>query len=436
MRYTVNKLPPSIFIILLVLLVLPPVQAMDPIWTYSTQGNKIWGVTVSSDGSAIAVGAEKVLLFSRNGTLLAKEPYGEQVLFTPNGVYLISSYGSSLYFFQRNATKSSFQKKWDYELPGTVRSIDISDDGTIIAAAVEAGGTYVFSRDGKLTGGNTNYSAVVRVSPNGQRIVGASALALYRYSSTGTGTLYDNVSMVSQPDVMEITSSGDTVVYNDDQRLLSINTLRGEGAERWKTRATGDITSLAMIPAGTKILVGTQNGNVDLFDDKGIRSWSYATTTGGTTGIGVKEVALSTDGKIAAAGTFEGTVVVLDAAGKLLWSNVTKDHINHIALSGDGSLVIATGEETVYTFSSSAQPLPVVRSPQVTASPVQQKNATAIPATTAPQKTAEMSRSATQAITSVPTTYSVIRTATQGPVSAIIPLLGILSAVFVLLKRR
>jgi len=119
-------------------------------------------------------------------------------------VYLISSYGSTLYFFHRNATKSSFQEKWDYELPGSVRSIDISDDGTIIAASVGAGGTYVFSSSGKMTGGNTNYSAVLRVSPNGQRIVGASAVALCRYSSTGTGTCYDNVSMVSQPDVMEI----------------------------------------------------------------------------------------------------------------------------------------------------------------------------------------------------------------------------------------
>jgi hypothetical protein len=119
----------------------------------------------------------------------------------------------------------------------------------------------------------------------------------------------------------------------------------------------------------------------------------------------------------------------------VLWSSIIKDHINHIAISGDGSLVIATGEETVYAFSSSAQSLPAVQSPQVTASPVQQKNATPVSATTAPQNTVEMSQSATQAITSVPTTYSVIRTATQSPVSEVIPLGGILGAAFVFLKR-
>ena len=126
----------SLFIFLgALLLTIPPAYALEPIWTYSSPGASIGGVTVSADGSAIAVGAEKIWLFSKNGELLAKEPYGEQVLFTPDGVHLLSSYGSTLYFFERNATKSSFQKKWDYELPGRVRSIDMSDDGKIIAAA-------------------------------------------------------------------------------------------------------------------------------------------------------------------------------------------------------------------------------------------------------------------------------------------------------------
>ena len=428
-----KKIPLSLFIILAVLLSVLPVHAMDAIWTYSTAGTKIESVSVSADGSAIAVGAEKVLLFSKNGELLAKEPYGDKVLITPNGGYLLSSFGSSLYFFQRDATKSSFQKKWDYELPMRVRSIDMSDDGKIIVASSESRGTYIFSSAGKLTGGNGNYSALVRVSPDGQRILGASTLALCRYSSTGTGTCFENASIGSVPDVMEMTGGGATVVFNDDQRLLSVAT--SNGVKRWNARATADITALAMIPSGSKILVGTQNGNVDLFDDKGNRSWSYATNPAGSPGSGVKEVALSTDGKIAAAGTYEGTVVVLDAGSNLLWSNVTKDHISHIAMSGDGSLVIAAGDETVYAFSSSSQPIPTVRSSQVTTGPVQQKN-TSIPATTAPQKTAETSRSTPREITSVPTTYSVIRTATQGPVSPVIPLLGVLGAVYVFLKRR
>ncbi len=431
-----TTLIPSAVIILLVLVAFPPVGAIDPLWTYSTQGVKIGGVAVSSDGSGIAVGAEKVLLVSKNGELLAKEAYGDQVLFTADGAHLLSSYKSLLFFFMRNATQSSLKKEWDYELPGKIQSIDISDDGKMIVTAGESGGTYVFAGTGKMTGGNTNFSALIRVSPGGQRIMGASSISLCRYSSQAIGYCYDNVSMISQPDVMEMTGSGGTVIFNDDQRLLSINTYNG--AERWKSRATSDITALAMISSGTKILVGTRNGNVDLFDDKGNLLWTYATNPAGSMGIGVREVALSKDGKIAAAGTYEGTVVLLDAAGKEIWSGVTKDHINHIAMSGDGSLVIAAGEETVYAFSSSAQYRPVTPSPPVTL-PTAQNNplpATIVPTTTALQNTAETTRSATQAVTSVPTTYSIIRTATQSPVPALLPLISILGVVCVLLKRR
>jgi outer membrane protein assembly factor BamB len=432
----VSKNTIFIFSILIVVLSLsiPHVDALEPIWTYSTTGNKIGGVTVSSDGSAIAVGAEKVLLFSNYGELLAKEPYGEQVLFTQNGVFLISSFGPSVYFFQRNTTNSTFQKKWDYELPDRVRSIDISEDGKIIAAAGEAGGTYVFSNSGKMTGSNSNYSAIIRVSPNGQRILGVSVAGLYRYSSSGSRSRYENISVVSQPDVMELTGTGTSVVYNDDQSLLCVNI--ANGAELWKTRATADITALAMVPAGTKILIGTQNGNLDLFDDKGNRSWSYTTNPANTSGERIRDVALSSDGKIAVAGTYYGKIVALDAAGNELWSNMTKDHINHIAMSADGSLVVATGEETVYAFSSSAKHLPTAMTSRVTGSIVQQKNTTSVPVTTAPQKTVETSRSATQEITSVPTTYSVIRTSTQSPVSELIPLMGIGVVLMSLVRKR
>ncbi len=303
--------------------------------------------------------------FQRTGNSSQRNPIGEQVLFTPNGVHLLSSYGSTLYFFERNATKSSFQKKWEYEVPGRVRSIDMSDDGKIIAASLGAEGTYIFSSSGKMTGSNANFAAIVRITPDGKKMVGASSGGFYRYSTTGSRSPYKNISLGSLPDVMEMTSSGSTVFYNDAQRLVSVNIANTDGAERWKTRATADITSLAMTPAGTKILVGTQNGNVDLYNDTGILVWSSPSNPTGNPNAWVTGVALSTDGKIAAAGTYDGKIVALDSAGRELWSNQTRDHIGHIAMSSDGSLVIATGDETVYAFSSSVQPLTTVRSPQV-----------------------------------------------------------------------
>ena len=44
---------------------------------------------------------DMAVLKKKSGELLAKEPFGEQVFFTTDGVHLLSSYGSSLIIFSR-----------------------------------------------------------------------------------------------------------------------------------------------------------------------------------------------------------------------------------------------------------------------------------------------------------------------------------------------
>ena len=72
-------------------------------------------------------------------------------------------------------------------------------------------------------------------------------------------------------------ASGSIAVFNDDQRVRSV--FINNKTLRWTTRASGDVTSLAMTPSGSAILVGTDNGNADLFDEYGNITWSYASIT-------------------------------------------------------------------------------------------------------------------------------------------------------------
>jgi outer membrane protein assembly factor BamB len=419
-------------IILVVLMTFPSVHAIEPVWTYSTQGNRIGGVAVSTGGSFIAVGAEKVLLFSKNGELLANEPYGDQVRMTPDGLHLLSSFGPTIYFFERNSTKVPFKKKWEYSLPDMVRSIDITDGGSLIVVSGQGEGTYIFSSSGTMTGSNKRYSPIVRVSSGGQRIVGVSDTSLYQYYKTGTSTRYSDISVGSQPAVMEISGTGSTVVLNNAQRLVSINA--ATGTQRWSVLATGDVISFAMTPDGSKLLVGTDKGTVDLVTSTGNRSWSYNSNPENKPGSMVKGVALSNDGKVAVAGTVDGKIIGLDSSGKELWSNQTKDQITFVAISGDGSFVIATGSEKVYAFSPSQQSLPPVQTPSPESTSLPQKSVTTI-AKSVTQNT-DNAGSATRDITPVPTTYSVIRTSKQSPGSVLISLLGLLSAFVVLVRRH
>jgi hypothetical protein len=430
----------SIFCLISVFFILPTAQAAEPVWIYSSQGSEIKGVSVSDDGSVFAAGACNIVLLSRTGELLGREPYGEQVVLTTDGSSLLSSYLSTIYLFRRNASASlsPFNKTWEISMINRVQSIDISDDGKNVVVSVRGKGTYIYSSSGKLTGGDDQFNAVVRVSAKGEQVVGVSQDGLCLYSTPskrGKCALAENVTVISQPDAMEITANGDRLVFNDDQRIISVST-RNQVLE-WTGRATGDITALAMTPTGTRILVGTDRGTVDLLDKNGNLLWSYAVSPANSpSGAGVTGAALSSDGNRAVAGTYEGRIIALGADGTELWSNQTKDHIRHVAMSGDGSLVIATGANTVYAFSSSGQFPPIVQSPQMTTPSVQQNTTSAEPATTAMQTVTGTSRPSSQAVTSAPTPYSVIRTATQSPLPYPILFLGILIALIVIALKR
>jgi len=415
---------------------IPSAHAVEPVWKSSCTGCEIGGISISSDGSAIAVGGGKIWLFSNKGTLLTKEPYGDQVIFIPDGSSLVSSHGSILYLFKRKlspeGSESQLQKIWETSLPAPVRSIDISDDGKTIVASVNGAGTYIYASTGKMIGGDERYNALIRISSTGGRIVGVSQGVLCLYSRAGKCLKFEDGVVGAQPDFMELTSTGSIAVFNDDQKVRSV--FLNNKTLRWTKRATGDVTSLAMTPSGSGILAGTDNGNVCLFDESGNLSWSYASNPGNKQGAGITCVAISKDGTVAAGGSYDGKIFALNSKGEEIWSNQTKDNIHHVAMSGDGSLVVATGESMVYAFSQYVQSTPSVQSTESIKTPMNLQYVTTVPEKdiskpVTPEPT-------TRAITVLPTEYSVIRTSTQSPLSGIIPLGGILVALLIVMRRR
>jgi hypothetical protein len=430
----------TIFLILAFLLsAIPSAHAAEPLWTYSSPGNEIGGVTISSDGSAIAVAGGMVWLFARNGTLLAKEPFGEQVIFTPDGPYLLSSYSDTLYLYKRgnplNGSESPLQKMWDISLPATVGSIDISDDGKTIAASLIDAGTYVYNTSGILVGGSESFNAVVRTSStNIEVIVGVSPGVL---SSCSRSLIYCSNSEEGVvgvlPDFMEITRDGTIAVLGDGNTVRSVSL--SNKSLRWVKSIGGDVTSFAMTPSGTGIVVGTESGNISFFNQYGNRVWNYASDPVNRQAAGgINAVALSKEGTVAAAGSHDGKIFALNSKGEVIWSNQTKDHIHHIAMSTDGSLVVATGDNTVYAFSTSKQSTPAVRATINSATPAQSQSVTSLPANSSTQKPVTRVDTSRE-ITAVPTVYSVIRT-TQSSLSGIISLAGLLIALLMAMSRR
>jgi WD40 repeat protein len=415
---------------------IPSAHAEEPLWTYSSPGNEIGGVTMSSDGSAIAVAAGKIWLFSRNGTLLAKEPFGDQVIFTPDGSSLVSSYSDTIYQFTRKpqskGSESPLQKSWDISLPGIVHSIDVTDDGKTIVAALNEGGTYIYDSNGKMLGGENIYTPIIRTSSNGVEIVGVSDGVLCLFNLNVECSESDVGVIGTTPDLMELTDSGSVAIFNDGPRVRSA--FLDNKTLRWVKSANGGVTSLAMTPSGSGILVGTEYGNTSLLDQYGNLSWNYISNPGNKQNAEITCVALSKEGTVAAAGSEDGKIFALNSTGEVIWSNQTQDHIRHIAMNADGSLVVATGDNTVYAFSPSVQSIRTVRTTVKSVTPTRSQSVTSLPANSSAQKPITRD-STTREITAEPTEYSIIRT-TQSPLSDIIPLAGLLIALLMVTRRR
>jgi WD40 repeat protein len=187
-----------------------------------------------------------------------------------------------------------------------------------------------------------------------------------------------------------------------------------------------------MAPGGSLIVAGTETGNIAGLGSNGNLLWSYASNPENRQAAGITCSAVSDKGSVIAAGTADGKVLFLDSKGELKGSSVVHEYIRHIAMSTDGSVVVATSDDRVYAFAPGSQPRPT-QSPSLT---VTVMKTTTIPSPTeSPASILIIQPAITSIMTEVPTTYSVIHTATQSP-PALITLLVSFALVVAIFGRK
>jgi outer membrane protein assembly factor BamB len=427
----------AVLVVVLGIVVLVPVaQAREPAWNYSPTGGEIGGISVSPKGDLIAVGAGKVLFFSQAGTLLGQEPFGTEVMMTADGKYTASVYFSTVYYFENplpagSAGQQKAKKLWEVELSEQVSSFDMNRDGSLIAGQTIGKNLFILNTKTRLAQGNTKVTdSAVKISGGG--IIGMSAGKIHFYNSGGNLSRTEDVTTNSAPRFLVLPSGG-SVVFSDGQAIRSVNAYNG--TERWKRQLTGSVSALSMAPGGSLIVAGTEAGNVAGVAANGNLSWSYASNVENRQSAGITCSAVSDKGTTIAAGTADGKILFLDSRGELTGSYAAHEYIRHIAMSADGTVVAAAGDERVYIFlPGSASSLPVA-TPSRTLTGMPVKN-TATPSPAQTPLTAPSVQTTTAAIpTELPTTYSIIRTATPSP-PAFITLPVALALVMALFYRR
>jgi hypothetical protein len=425
-----------LIVLVSILLPVPVAQAREPDWNYSRPGGEIGGVAVSSKGDLIVAGAGKVLFFARNGTLLAQEPFGSDVRMTADGKYTASVYSSTIYFFENplpsgSPDRQKATKLWDYELSVPINTFDMNRDGSLIAGQTLGRNLFVLNSKTRVARGNTRVTdSVIKISGGG--IIGVSAGEIHTYSTSGNLTRTEDITVNSAPRFL-VVLSGSSVVFSDGQAIRRVNSYNG--TERWKQQVSGAVSALSTTPGGSLIVAGTETGNIAGFDADGNLVWSYSSNPENRQSAGITCAAVSDTGETTVAGTADGKILFLDSRGELTGSHAAREYIRHIAISADGSVVAAAGDEKLYVFIPGSSPSVPIATPSRTLTGTPAGNITPLPAqnlTAAPSLQATTPASPTE----IPTTSSVIRTATQSPPAPITLLLSLVLAVFITGRKR
>ncbi|MGA2919271.1 WD40 repeat domain-containing protein [Methanoregula sp.] len=327
-------------LLLLLCILVPAVQAVDPLWTVPAYpGVELSTVALSHDGSTIVAGGDRLIVLSPDGTKLWSAWSGTTVDLSRDGSYIVTSQGPTVRLFTRQGTML-----WDQSLGDTVTDVSISPDASMIAAG---GGSYVQSWYNSGSGLGRNVTETVhdiKLSPVKDQIIVTTAKALRSFNLSYVPNWYDDS---ISPGIVAISGDGTGIVIPNGNHIRMYH---GSGTLLWdRSFPGGNIISLAYSWDGSTIIAGRDDGTVLALDRDGNLLFTAKA------GVWAMSVGVSDDGSTIATGSIDNQIRVFNRQGTLLGSYKTQSPIKSrsVAVSGDGSLIVAVDLSDVYGFSRS-----------------------------------------------------------------------------------
>jgi WD40 repeat protein len=335
-----------LIILVLSCILIPAGQAVDPLWTVpSSPGVELSEIAISHDGSTIVAGGGQLIALSQEGKKLWAGWSGTTLDLSQDGRYIVTSQGQIVRLFTRQGTML-----WDQSLGNGVAGLSISPDARIIAAG---GGNSVQSWYNSGSGLGTNVTETVhdiRLSPVKDQVIVATAKALRSFNMSFVPNWYDDT---ISPGIVEISGDGTGIVIPNGNHVRMYH---GSGTLLWdRSFPGGTIISLAYSYDGSTIVAGRDDTTFLILDRDGKLLFT------GHAGAWVTSVGVSDDGSTIATGSIDNQVRVFNRQGTLLGAYQTESPIKSrsVAVSGDGSLIVAVDLSNVYGFSMSQFTVPV-----------------------------------------------------------------------------
>jgi WD40 repeat protein len=356
-------------VIFLACLTVPAAQAADPLWTEGAlPGNEITGVVISEDGSTVVAGGDQLIVLSREGKKQWTGWSGNLLAISRDGSYIVTSQAQTVRLFTGNGIML-----WDQSIGVPVTDLSITPDASLIAVS---GGNTVRTIYNSGTSLGSNYTAAVNhiaISPIKDQVIVTTVTDIQRFNLSIVPEWYDDN---ATQDLVAMNADGTafvTVTYN------RVRMYHGSGALLWeKTIPGGNALALGYSRDGSIIVLGRDDNTVQALDRTGTLLWTAPAANW------VTSVAVSDNGSTIAAGSMDKNLYIYDLKGTRLetFTATTPLRSHSVAMSGDGSLIVAVDDSTVYGFSRTQLTRPVTTTALTTAAPPGTKMP--LPATTVP----------------------------------------------------
>ncbi|WP_455367609.1 WD40 repeat domain-containing protein [[Eubacterium] cellulosolvens] len=275
-------------------------------WNY-TNSRGIRKVSLSGDGTRLAVGCSEIILYFNTQTNIPEWAYDrphdlvDSLDMTENGKYFAVGMELATLLLFESEEKAPY---WRQRTGGPVLCLSISEDGEYLTFGTFYGSVY-------LANGKERAVQWIHQIPNNQTIIAV--------------TISDDGKVVA--------------AGTSDNRVLIFKRESPEPIFTFTTE--GFIFSLDASPNGRYIACGSNDSSVYLFNsEKRELEWRFKTNRT------VREVSISPDARVIAAGSYDHYIYLLRReSGDLVWSFRTEGLLKTVCITRDGERVFAGGTD-------------------------------------------------------------------------------------------
>ncbi len=310
---------------------------ISPVGSLSMTSDGSYIAAAGTDGNIYLLNNQGGVLWNNVATDLSGQSRNPSVAIHPLGTSVFVGGGTKIYSFDRAGTK-----QWSNDTGANVYGVAISTDGYGFSTARN---TLRFFTISDSPSADISNPIVLQIGDAHTRINTTVVDGITR-QTTETYYITKNAN-----DIFAINTAAPMwkVAMSRDGGFVGAGTLQDHhaylydrsGDQRWSFDTVSPVSDVEIAYNGTYLAAGAGN-SVYLLDKEGNLHWRYDATAS------VNGVSINRDGNVIGVGAQDGSIVILDQNGEIIWSGKLETTIQDIASDSSGIQFAASSGTMVY----------------------------------------------------------------------------------------